>query len=245
MLRRSGSLCLGFIGTACLLVATLGCKSTDPHRTTGQLDLEYARSALRRPLSGNLAALYRLRVPSSGGLRLSVLTVSDLGRITISEPFGSAMSLTSWSADAPPEVFDLRERCRFTTNDLSGVLGVGNLPLPQAVRLLGGRLPAVNGDRVQIEEDGRLRVVGPSWTGLVTVAPDPWRVTAVEDVSADRQGGWQLRLKDHSSSVPGWLRVKGTDGRWAELELVRLEWNTAAELPPAPALPVCGTEVER
>jgi hypothetical protein len=227
----------------CLTGVTIGCRSTTPEVGSADSALEDARSTLLRSLSGDMAALYRLRVPSSGGLRLSVLTAADQGRITISEPFGSAVSLTAWSADSPPEVFDLRERCRFTTDDLSGVLGVGNLPLPQAVRLLAGRLPAVGGDTVEIEADGRFRVISPSWTGLVTVAPDPWRVTVVEELPGDGRQGWRLRLKDHTLSVPGWLRVKGSDGRWAELELVRLEWSAAAELPEVPELALCGSEV--
>jgi hypothetical protein len=174
---------------------------------------------------------------------LSVLTAAGSGRITISEPFGSAMSLTAWTGQSTPEVFDLRERCRFTTEDLSGVLGVGNLPLPQSVLLLGGRLPSLAGDRIELTDDGRLRVVGRSWEGVITIEPEPWRVTAVEDVPADGSSGWRARLTDHTSSVPGKVRVTGVDGRWAELELVRLEWNVNEELPPVPELPLCGDRV--
>jgi hypothetical protein len=61
----------------------------------------------------------------------------------------------------------------------------------------------------------------------------------VEDLSGDRGGGWRVELRDHSSSVPGWLRVRGANGRWAELELVRLEWHQDAGLPPVPELPPC------
>jgi hypothetical protein len=191
-------------------------------------------------LPGNLAALYRLRVPSSGGLRLSVLTAGSNGRVTISEPFGSAVSLTAWSGGSWSEVFDLREGCRFATEDLSGVLGVTTLPLPQAVRLLGGRLPAVADDRVEPSSPRQLRVDSRSWRGLVTLAPGPWRVIAVEEIPPQGRPGWRAQLRDHSVSVPGWIRVKGADGRWAELELVRLEWPAARELPPTPELPQCG-----
>jgi hypothetical protein len=187
-----------------------------------------------------MAALYRLRVRATGGLRLSVLTVADAGRVTISEPFGSAVSLTAWQGQRMPVVFDLRERCRFTTTNLSGVLGVSNLPLPQAIRILGGRLPAVEGDRVEVREDGRLRVEGPAWSGLVSVMPEPWRVVAVEDVTEGEGSGWRVELRDHTVSIPGWLRVNGADGRWAELELVRLQWNTATELPQLPNMEPCG-----
>jgi len=159
--------------------------------------------------------------------------------VTISEPFGSAVSLTAWSGTTPPTVFDLQQGCRFVTDDVSGVLGVGSLPLPQAVRLLGGRLPTVEGDRVEILEDGRLRVEGDRWHGLVVLDDDPWRVTAVEDLSAGEGRGWRARLRDHTSSLPGWLRVTGVEGRWAELELVRLEWDSVDELPEVPDVPWC------
>jgi len=51
------------------------------------------------------------------------------------------------------------------------------------VRLLGGRLPAVRSDRIVESADGRLDVIGPGWRALVTVAPDPWRVTSVDEVT--------------------------------------------------------------
>jgi hypothetical protein len=197
---------------------------------------------LSRALPDDLAALYRLRVKSSGGLRLSVATAADEGRVTISEPFGAALSLTAWSGAAPAEVFDLRHGCRFATDDLSGVLGVGNLPLPHMVRLLAGRLPAIEGDTIEVGNDGRIRVTGPTWRGAVDLEQDPWRVVGVEDLSAGTGAGWRVNLRDHTSSVPGWLRVLGADGRWAELELVRLEWHQGAGLPPVPELPLCAEE---
>jgi hypothetical protein len=44
--------------------------------------------------------------------------------------------------------------------------------------------------------------------------------------------------------VPGFIRVKNADGRWAELDLVRLEWNAGRELPPNPDLPICTFDSE-
>jgi hypothetical protein len=220
-------------------MGAVGCRTASTGQTFTHEELLVARSELTRPISGNLAALYRLRIPSSGGLRLSVLTLADNGRVTISEPFGSAVSLTVWSGAAPPVVFDLRKGCRFITSDVSGVLGVGSLPLPQAVRLLGGRLPATEADLVELRQDGRLRVSSETWQGLVTVTDDPWRVTAVEDLSSEQERSWRVQLRDHTGSVPGWLRVRGADGRWAELELVRLEWDTTEELPTILDLPWC------
>jgi hypothetical protein len=222
------------------LASITGCGTTRGVPPIESPQLEAARDALFKPLPGDIAALYRLRVRASGGLRLALLTHAGAGRVTISEPFGSAVSLTAWQGTGTPEVFDLRERCRFSTNDLSGVLGVGNLPLPQAARLMGGRLPAADGDRVDILSDGRLRVTGSTWSGLVSVAPEPWRIVAVEDTTGGPGSGWTVRIRDHTLSVPGWIRVKGADGRWAELELVRLQWNTVDELPPVPEIAPCG-----
>jgi hypothetical protein len=221
-------------------VSGLSCRSATIPAPQPMERLEEARQELFGPLPGDMAALYRLRVRATGGLRLSVLTLADAGRVTISEQFGSALSLTAWQGQRMPVVFDLRERCRFTTNDLSGVLGVSNLPLPHAIRILAGRLPAVEGDRVEVREDGRLQVEGSTWSGLVSVMPDPWRVVSVEDVTEGEGIGWNVNLRDHTASIPGWLRVKGADGRWAELELVRLQWNTATELPQVPNIEPCG-----
>lgn len=216
-----------------------GCRTSSPPRSQPPSDLAEAVRQLSRALPGDLAALYRLRVPSSGGLRLSIVTAAQDGRVTISEPFGAALSLTAWSGSRSAEVFDLRRGCRFAADDLSGVLGVAHLPLPHMVRLLGGRLPAIEGDRIDIQQDGRLRVSGPKWRGLVELASDPLRVVSVEDLSSGDEMGWRVELRDHTSSVPGWLKVWGSDGRWAELELVRLEWPDNAHLPPVPELPVC------
>ena len=200
--------------------------------------LESARSQLTRPLPGDPAALYRLRLSSSGGLRLALLTAGREGRMTVSEPFGSAVSITSWNGPDPPDFFDLRSGCRLEAAGLSQALGVGALPLPQAVKLLSGRLPVEEGDAVSVGEDGRLLVKGRGWSARVELIADPWRVISLEDAGSSTPT-WRIVLSDHSSSVPGSARIEKADGGWAELELVRLEWNDGALLPPLPVLPLC------
>jgi hypothetical protein len=221
-----------------------GCRSAGLPTDFDRHSVEQAVQELSRPLSGDLGALYRLRVSSSGGLRLSLLTRGERGRMTVSEPFGSAVSMTAWDGAAAPEFFDLRAGCHLPAVELSAVLGVGSLPLAQAVRLLGGRLPAEPGDGVDIGGTGVVTVSGQWGSGRVTLGRDPWRVVLVEQQSSAENGGWKIRLDRHTLSVPGWLRVEGADGRWAELELVRLEWDELDELPPVPRLPRCDTGVE-
>jgi hypothetical protein len=215
----------------------LSCQSTAPEVVP--VDLEAAIERLSRPLSGDPAALYRMRVPSSGGLRVAVLTSGEAGRLTVSEPFGSAVSLTAWTGSQPPTFFDLREGCRLETSDLERVLGVAAMPLPEAVRLLVGRLPAGPDDWITPREDGRILIEGRRWAALASVAAEPFRVVSVEEVGS-RDKGWNIELGDHSLSVPGLVRVENPDGRWAELDLVRLEWSERGELPPLPELPPCG-----
>lgn len=216
-----------------------GCRSSAPPPTQDPTALAEAVDALHRPLSGDMAALYHLRVPTSGGLRLSIVQKGTEGRLTISEPFGAAVSMAAWGGPDKPRFLDLRQGCRVPGTDSSAVFGVRVMPLPQAVRLLGGRMPAVDTDRVLAGEGGRLEIAGDGWSAWVTVAAQPWRITAVEQVTAGGVSGWKVRLDDHSGSVPGWIRVKGANGRWAELKLVRLQWDTVGELPPLPSLPVC------
>lgn len=218
-----------------------GCQSTALE--TVPVDPETAIEKLNRPLTGDPAALYRLRVSSSGGLRMSVLTSGEDGRLTVSEPFGAAVSLTSWSGSRQPTFFDLREGCQIEGMDLEQALGVAAMPLPQAVRLLSGRLPATGEDWVAPREDGRVLVEGLDWAALVTVAADPWRVVLVEQIDTEDRG-WRFELSDHSLSVPGFVRVENADGRWAELELVRLEWSEGGELPSLPDLPLCSAVPE-
>jgi hypothetical protein len=169
---------------------------------------------------------------------MSILTSGEDGRLTVSEPFGAAVSLTSWSGSQQPTFFDLREGCQIQAADLEQALGVAAMPLPQAVRLFVGRLPATGDDWVVPREDGRILVEGSRWAALVTVVADPWRVVSVEEISA-RGRGWRFELSEHSLSVPGFVRVENAGGRWAELELVRLEWSKDGELPPPLDLPIC------
>ncbi len=228
---------------AVLLIATAayaaGCATTAPV-IVDRASLVEAAAVLNRPLPGDLAALYRMRVSKSGGLRLSVITAGDAGRMTISEPFGAAVSLTAWAAEGPAVFFDMDEGCRREIEDLRAVLGLGALPMAQAVRLLGGRLPAMDGDTVEAGADGRLEIFGAGWAARVRVAPDPWRVVAVDALTAGDAGGWRIELGEHTSTVPGAIRVTNSDGRWAELELSRLEWPPNPSLPALPNFPRCG-----
>jgi hypothetical protein len=221
---------------AMLAIFLAGCGSTT--RETAPLDLQGAIDNLQRPLPGDPAALYRLRIPSSGGLRMALLTSGEAGRLTVSEPFGSAVSLTAWSKSIPPTFFDLREGCRLDSGDLELVLGIGAMPPPQALRLLAGRLPAVADDTIAVDQNDHIVVEGMGWAAEVAVVSDPWRVTSVQGVGA-RGAGWRFELSDHTLSVPGHIRVENADGRWAELELVRLEWNQGGDLPPLPDLRPC------
>ena len=229
------------VSLAALVFAGIGCRSVS--QDAAVLDLGAAIDRLHRPLPGDPAALYRVRVSSSGGLRLAVLTSSDQGRLTVSEPFGSAVSLTAWTGSEPPTFFDLREGCRLESSDLEQVLGIAAMPLPQAIRLLAGRFPAIGNDRLTPREDGRILVEGVGWRAFVTVESDPWRVIRVDE-DENRGSGWLLELANHSLSVPGSVRVENRDGRWAELELVRLEWNDGGELPSLPDLPLCVGEAD-
>jgi len=224
-----------------VFVVSYGCRSTG-HVPPSDLDLVSAVELLRRPLPGDLAALYRLRVPRSGGLRMSILTLAGSGRLTVSEPFGSTLSVTAWSSDGAGEVYDLREGCRFAADDVAAILGAGRLPLPQAVRLLGGRLPAMPGDDIRPMSGGRVAVEGKGWACVATLRHDPWRVVRVDDLDRDEEGAWRLELSEHTSSLPGWVRVERGDGRWAELRLIKLQWDTAQELPELPQLPSCDGE---
>ena len=199
---------------------------------------------LRRPPQAGMAALYRLRVPSSGGLRLTVTTAGDEVRVAIAEPFGSTLSLSAWR-DGAVTAFDLQRGCRLAASDAAAALGVPALPIARVARLLAGRLPAVPADDVEAIGDGEVVVRGGDGDCRVTLAAEPWRVTAVAaGDGSERSPRWRLELSDHSGSVPGAVGVTTADGRWAELQLARLEWGTAA-LPELPAgLPPCA-EVER
>jgi len=203
--RRCARLAASGAIAAIIGVGLAACRTVIPQLSPEAL--HEAVDKLDRPLSGDLAALYRLRVRSSGGLRLAVLTSGDDGRMTVSEPFGSAVSLTAWTGSASTTFFDLRHGCRLESADLGRVLGIEAMPLPQAVRLLAGRLPAVDGDRLTVRDDGLILVEGIGWGALVTVRPEPWRVVSVEETGVEGNG-WSLELDDHHLAVPGSLRVK-------------------------------------
>ena len=219
-----------------------GCRTARIDQVVDAQQIAEAVDLLGRPSSGDMAALYQLAIPASGGLRLTLLEQGDSGRITVSEPFGAAVSMVDWGSSRPSVLFDFREGCRLEGADLLKILGVSALPLANAVRLLGGRLPTVDGDRVVARSDGRLEISGGGWSAVVTVAAEPWRVTLVEEDAGSRSKGWRVRLKDHSGSVPGWVRVDGGDRKWAELELIRLQWDTVDELAPPPSMPACFIE---
>lgn len=217
----------------------VGCRTTGVDPAVDPDLIAQAVGELGRPPAGNIAALYELTVPSSGGLRLSLLEAGNGGRMTVSEPFGAAVSMVDWGRSGRPTLVDFREGCSLEGADMLEVLGVNALPLRNAARLLGGRLPVVDGDRVAVTSDGRIDIEGKGWAAVVTVEAEPWRVTRVEEVSRTGPSGWKIRLKKHTGSVPGWIRVDGGGREWVELELIRLQWDTATELPPVPSVPSC------
>jgi len=225
-----------------VLVLLAGCRSAGLP-PLGMEQLTAASVALGSSIPDGMAALYRLRVPRSTGLRLTVNVLGEEGRMGVSESFTGLLSLTAWSSDGPPEVWDLRQECRVGRADLTGVLGVSAMPLAQAVRLLAGRLPAGQSDSVAVSTDGRLRIAGEGWECTVEVAPDPWRVVRVED--ARGPGEWRVDLSDHVGSTPRAVRVERREGPWARLELVRMEWNRSQQLAPLPNLPACGSGAGR
>jgi hypothetical protein len=238
--RRSGLRRLALLVAAGCLVAAGACRSAVAPPAIDDVALGEAREALSGPLPGDLSALYHLRVPSSGALRLAVLERGGEGRLTVSEPFGGAVSVTSWAPGRTARVFDLREGCWQDAGQAAAGLGAAAMPLPQAVRLLGGRLPAVAGDRVDERPGVGFEVAGEGWRALVEVAPGPWRVTEVSELAPAGTSGWRIRLGDHTRSVPGRVRIDGAGRGWAELELVHLEWGGSV-LPGEPDLPPCGS----
>lgn len=219
-----------------LLVAS--CRSAAPPSPLGPEQLAEAIAELGRPMPDGMAALYRLRVPRSSGLRLTVNLRGNEGRMSVTEPFTGLLSLTAWSPGELMRVWDMRHGCRLDRAELSDVLGLSAMPLAQAVRLLGGRLPVGPGDSVLVSSDGLLRIDGGGWSGTVAVAPAPWRVVRVED--AGENGAWWVELGDHGGSIPHTVRVERRDGPWARLELRRLEWKGDQALASLPDLPPCG-----
>ncbi len=238
MMSKAGDRRFAALGVAGLLVIGAGCASSrfepvDPDR------LEEGIARLSGPLPRDVAALYDLDVRWSGGLRLTLLATADAGRFAISEAFGSALSITVWSADRPTSVLDFDVGCRQRIDDVAGVAGVGALPVRQAARLLGGRLPAVPEDRVSRGPRSTLEVRGAGWAARVLVQADPWRVVEVRELRADGRRGWRVRLAEHDGSVPGRVKVAAPGGRRAELALKRIEWSDELALPGLPELPRC------
>ncbi len=222
------------------MLAIGGCRSAAvverPHLTAAQL--AQAREALGRPLADDLAAQYKLRVPRSSGLKASIRTLGDRGRLGITDPFGEVVSIASWQADELGELYDFKDGCRVPRVNLDAVLGAGRLPLAEAILLLAGRLPAKDGDRVSITSDGELEVVGLDWSARVAVAADPWRVVEVRAVTRG-EPAWRISLADHDGPVPTEIRIDRSDGDWARLKLVRLVFTNGGALPPLPDLELC------
>lgn len=218
-----------------------GCGSTAPGVSANRAN--EALTILSAPLPNDLSAIYRLRVPKSAGLRMTVLARPDSGRLTVSRSLGSALTTVGWEPTQVPILVDYQEGCSLRSESISRVLGVGSLPLPQAVRLVGGRLPATDRDRVSVQPDGRLLVEGFRWGCLVKVARKPWRVVHVESVRGPSESAWSVRLSKHRGSVPGIVRFESSDDRWAEIELRGVQWNAIAELPGLPDFPPCESVV--
>ena len=100
-------------------------------------------------------------------------------------------------------------------------------------------LADIGGDRVVIGSGGAVEVRGAGWAARLRLAPQPWRVVEVSEMGTGGAGGWRFELGYHTSSVPGAIRVENADGRWAELELTRLEWPQNASLAALPAFEDC------
>jgi len=220
-------------------VAAVGCRSGQGPTGLSSEQLDAAVAALGAPRPGGMGVLYRLRTPTSSRLRLAVLTAGQEGRMTVSEPFGAALSISAWDESGSSVFLDLQAGCRLDSADVSSVFRLDFVPLPEVALLLGGRLPALSGDSVQPTADGRLLISGQGWACLVSVEPDPWRVVAVEETTGTRARGWRLKVSEHRESVPRALRLQLSATRWAELDLVRLEWNPVTILPALPDLPEC------
>lgn len=235
-LRRAGAGWMAVTVLAIVVAGSVGCRSTGqgarPMITAAEADR--AREVLQRPLPGPLVALYRLRVPSTGGLRLSVLADGDTIRLTVSENFGSAVMTAGTDAGGTTEVFDLREGCRLEGVSAGRALGLGAFGLQRIIAMLGGRLPAVDGDRIRTIGDGPLvEISGDQWASVAELATDPPRIRSMRGMD------WAVELSDHTASVPGTIRVDRTDGEWAEIELVRLKWEFSGAFPDLPDLPLC------
>jgi len=189
---------------------------------------------LRRALPGQMAALYRLKVGSTQTLRLALLAEKAWGRITISESFGSTLSIAAWDEAESPRFLDLRQGCRLPENDLAGLFGFSEIPLERLPLLLGGRLPVEEGDQLEFSKtSGELFVQAPKWKAALRLAPNPWRVVEL------RSGDFVIKLSDHSLSVPGRIETRDEDGRRVRLDLLRLQWKITRKPGELPELPLC------
>ncbi len=156
--------------------------------------------------------------------------------MTVSENLGGAVVVAGWDDRGGSEIFDLRKGCRLEGDRAVAALGLGNLPLNRAVLLLGGRVPAVDGDQVNVlGREQLLEINGASWWSVAELALEPPRIVSL------RGEDWEVELDKHTSSVPGNVRFETPFGDWAELELVRLQWEFSGELPALPDLPACGS----
>jgi len=220
---------------AVVVVMVLSGCATAPRVSVDPTRMAEAEAAFNAPLPGELAVLYRMRIPRSGSLSLTVITDGASGRWTISEPFGSAVSMTAWNHAGDTLLYDMEVGCRRPVEDLREVVGIDAFPMTQAARLLAGRLPAAPGDRVVVTGGGEFEIHGDGWGVTAYVTADPWRVVEVRPL----RGRWRIMLEEHEGSVPRRIRVKAGRGRWAELELSRIEWPEEVSLPALPAFPAC------
>lgn len=153
----------------------------------------------------------------------------------MSESLGGAVVVAGWD-QAGSEIFDLREGCRLEGSRAVAALGLGNLPLSRAILLLAGRMPAIEGDQVvPMGQSSVIEISGSGWWSVAELAREPTRVVGL------RGEDWEVDLDDHTSSVPGRIRIDTPSGDWAELELVRLQWEFSGDLAPLPDLPLCGS----
>jgi len=180
-----------------------------------------------------MAALYRLQLPSAGTLRMAILAWEDRGRLTISEPLGSTVSITAWEGRETPEIFDMRHGCKISRAAIREEMGMAGFPARRLVRLLAGRLPDLPGDRIAIDGGDSVRIISPGWQARIVLAADPWRIIRIEGED------WEVTLDDHTSSLPGRLVIHDKEGRWARLELRRLKWEISREPGVLPDLPIC------
>lgn len=157
------------------------------------------------------------------------------GRMTVSESLGGAVVVAGWDDQGGSVIFDLREGCRLEGKHAVEALGLGSLPLSRVVLLLGGRIPALEGDQVTaLGPKNIFEIAGAGWWSVAELAYEPLRLSAL------RGEDWEVELDKHTSSVPGSIRFEIPSGDWAELELVRLQWEFSGKLPALPELPVCG-----